>query len=359
MAVWVKLDSLGVRQMLWSGSQDGTNSGDELHLVFRGDLGNQLEVILVINGVTSMLLRTPSNAINDTDWHLVILTSTGSILNLYVDDVSKSLSQITGTNTGQWFQDATDADVFTLGALRRVSVGQFINGKMDEGYVFNRVITSAERTKLFTARRYYPRGGGVPDAPSAPNGWPVDTLTAGVNAEQSQYGFLVKVPADTDGRYWLDAFFDAGGSDSGGDLELGGSITLVTFKDTFPAVTSQAGSAHQHPVTGQATDTEAIHTHVVTIAGHTHDVIIAGHSHPSDLVEDPYVSPSVGIRIDGTDRTSALGGPWTNPDQQGIELREFISTSGVHTLEFFENAAGKVGRIHATVYVETFLRGSR
>ncbi len=345
VAIWVKADTLTAFRVLWSASVDGSLD-DEFYLVFRGDLSNQLEVVHTLNGTVSMRLRTPTNTINDTDWHLVILDSTGSTLSLYVDDVGKSLSQITGTNSGQWFQDATDADVFTLGAIRRASAQSLWDGAQDEPYIFNRVLTAAERTKLFTSTnsRYFPNGDGIPNAPTAPAGWRVDSA----NPAQAEFGFLIKAPADTDGRYWLDCFYDAGGGF--GAIGMNGSLTLVSFKDTFPAATSGAGSAHQHPVTGQATDTESVHTH---------DVTIAAHSHPSDLVEDAYVSPSVGIKIDGTDRTAALGGPWTNPDQQGIELREFISTPGVHTLEFFENAAGKVGRIHASVYVEIFLRGSR
>lgn len=43
---------------------------------------------------------------------------------------------------------------------------------------------------------------------------------------------------------------------------------------------------------------------------------------------------SVSLYIDGTNRTAALGGPWTGDVNTPIDVSQYISTPGLHTMEF-------------------------
>ena len=87
----------------------------------------------------------------------------------------------------------------------------------------------------------------------------------------------------------------------------------------------------------------------------THSHTIPGQQAPANIVETPYSSPSVGIKIDNTDLTTVLGGPWSS-DTSNIDLHQYVNTTGLHTLEFFEQTADKLGRIHASVFVQCFVR---
>lgn len=97
---------------------------------------------------------------------------------------------------------------------------------------------------------------------------------------------------------------------------------------------------------------------VYFVPTHTHDVTITGHSHPAGIVETAYTSPSVSIFIDGVDKTSEVtpAGPFT-ADTSNIDLtRAIIWTQGVHTIEFREDTADKLGRIHASGFIQTFIK---
>ncbi len=85
---------------------------------------------------------------------------------------------------------------------------------------------------------------------------------------------------------------------------------------------------------------------------------VAKHTHDADIVEEAYTSPSVSIFIDGVDKTSVVkpAGPFTT-DISNIDLTNAIAwTQGVHTVEFREGTTDKLGRIHASGFVQTFLK---
>jgi len=126
------------------------------------------------------------------------------------------------------------------------------------------------------------------------------------------------------------------------------------------ALTTQQTQAHEHAITGVATQSENLHTH--GILNHTHTVsgqtAVAGgeHSHTLPLhthAVNPHdheiqdhthalvygvfrgpnpTEPQMRVSINGTDRTAALGGPWDNDfmvditpylvDGQGQPLRQ-------------------------------------
>ncbi|MEE9197949.1 MAG: LamG-like jellyroll fold domain-containing protein [bacterium] len=161
-----------------------------------------------------------------------------------------------------------------------------------------------------------------------------------------------------------------------GNSSVGGSHDHSLDPDA-----SAGAPIHHHslPSDGSATGvtlTVLGHSHTWTIAAHDHldvgtlnepslttdaaldsehDHSMQGHVHIAGIFETPYLSPSVGLRINGTDRTTALGGPWTS-DQTVIDISEFIGAPGTFTLEFFEQANNKLGRLFASVRLKFFIQ---
>ncbi|MAG45137.1 hypothetical protein CL633_04605 [bacterium] len=148
VSLWVKMDGLAAADTIWSVTVDGSND-DDYRLDFRGDVDNKLEIAYFLNGATTMQLRSADNAINDTNWHHVVLTSDGSTVRLYVDSVEQTLSVVVGSNNGSWIGDATQADVFAVGVLKRTSDVQFLDGQVDEIRVYSANLTAAEVYALY------------------------------------------------------------------------------------------------------------------------------------------------------------------------------------------------------------------
>jgi len=150
VSLWVKFDNNTQSAMPFSISVDGATD-DEFQIAYRGDVSDEFRIILVVNGSTTLDLRSPNNTITDTNWHHLVLTSDGSTIKLYIDSVDRTLTASTGTNTGQWFSDATQADVCTIGALQRASNSDFIDGKIDEIRVYSSNLTAKQVKGLFNS----------------------------------------------------------------------------------------------------------------------------------------------------------------------------------------------------------------
>lgn len=89
------------------------------------------------------------------------------------------------------------------------------------------------------------------------------------------------------------------------------------------------------------------HTHQVP--KHYHDVTVPAHYH--DIEQNIYFgtrAPDCYIKINGTDRTFDLGGPWTT-DQDAIDIRPYI-VNGWNAIEL--SCSGTQGRLHASIFVD-------
>lgn len=111
---------------------------------------------------------------------------------------------------------------------------------------------------------------------------------------------------------------------------------------TTPSTTS-AGSNHQHNVT------IADHSHGVTIAAHTHTVTIPAHTH--GLVYGIFTAsnPSaaaVELWINGTNRTSALGGPWSAPNTEiSLDITQYLQGTGEQVLQQVNTIQFRAGQL--------------
>jgi len=149
VSLWVKIDNLAAIQTIWAINEDGAASGDHFSLFFRGDSNKMLDVYLDINGTTVMRLNTAVNAINDNNLHYIVVTSDGSTIKLYVDSVELTLTAATGSNSGQWFANATDANQFNVGVYKYSSLFAPLNGDIDEPRVYSTGLTAPEVYALY------------------------------------------------------------------------------------------------------------------------------------------------------------------------------------------------------------------
>jgi hypothetical protein len=109
ISFWVKLDALNADAGLFSASVDGVTD-DEFYLQYAAD--TTMQIVLNIDGVNSMVLGTAAGTIpNTTAYHHIVITSNGSTIKLYINNVEKTLTATTGANSGQWFASATQANI--------------------------------------------------------------------------------------------------------------------------------------------------------------------------------------------------------------------------------------------------------
>lgn len=121
------------------------------------------------------------------------------------------------------------------------------------------------------------------------------------------------------------------------------------------AYTSTDGN-HTHDMSIDGGHTHAIlsqHTHDVTIPNHSHTVSIPNHTH--DIIYGIYESTmatGVKVKIDGIERLNN-GGVGYSTNQANLDLTQWITTPGWHTIEL---TSTQLGRINASLYVKSFVK---
>ena len=116
---------------------------------------------------------------------------------------------------------------------------------------------------------------------------------------------------------------------------------------------SQLGHSHSISIGSagaHAHGRDVKHSH--GLPAHTHDVNLPDHAH--GLVFGIYegtVAQSVTIKINGVDRTAALGGPF-NVDQPGLDIGIYLLPGQWNVVEL---GSSQLGRIDATVFIQALL----
>ncbi|MGI6588025.1 MAG: hypothetical protein ACOX2N_04440 [Peptococcia bacterium] len=113
-----------------------------------------------------------------------------------------------------------------------------------------------------------------------------------------------------------------------------------------------ASGKHAHPI-------DSAHTHKVDIPSHAHNFSVPSHSHSVSVPSHTHginygiytstTAAGVTIKINGTDRTSALGGPF-NSGQAGLDLVPYL-TQGDNVIEF---SSTKLGRISVSLHIQSY-----
>ncbi len=195
------------------------------------------------------------------------------------------------------------------------------------------------RFKLMTFRAYETgaaSGGGDTSGPSSES----TTLSADENIEITGYKFLSGPVVDNTQSEYADADTHNHGIADGTKLALagGGSVTYYAF----------SGSAHAHWLYN--------HGHFYTAYGHAHgmDHTHSVPSHTHGLVFGIYtstVASGVTVKINGTDRTADLGGPF-DTDQESLDISPYLTIGQFNTIEL---GSARLGRIDATVFIQSLM----
>lgn len=155
---WFKLDANDTDYCVASTSLEGATDDEWLLLYYRGAINNRIQVLLRVNNLTTLELDTGINIVTDTDWHLWLVTSDGSTFRAYLDGSVESLTAVGGTNSGQWMAAATQADVFTMGAVRRATPVLDLAGQTALETVLSANVSAQLAKEIYDAERpfFYP-----------------------------------------------------------------------------------------------------------------------------------------------------------------------------------------------------------
>lgn len=85
------------------------------------------------------------------------------------------------------------------------------------------------------------------------------------------------------------------------------------------------------------------HTHKLNLPNHTHQIIYG--------IYEGTVATGVKVKVDGVERLNN-GGSGYSTDQNSLDLTEWITTSGWHTIEL---TSTQLGRINASIYIKSFV----
>jgi len=88
--------------------------------------------------------------INDDNWHFVVVQSTGSAYELYVDGVAETITIQAGNNDGRWFNSSSDFDTTLIGALERSGTQEgFFDGLIEDVRYYDRALTEQEIMAIY------------------------------------------------------------------------------------------------------------------------------------------------------------------------------------------------------------------
>lgn len=133
----------------------------------------------------------------------------------------------------------------------------------------------------------------------------------------------------------------------------GGTVTFVASNSHSHDVNS--GGEHTHyVVVGSLRHSHAMprHYHQAYTGEHSHDFSVPDHTHPLQFGIYEGTTPiNVTVKVNGVDRTSALGGPF-NSDQADLDIAPYLTVGQWNTIEL---GSGRLGRIDATVFVQVLI----
>src|SRR3989338_5846654 len=139
MEAWIKLESNGIFQAIMGAADTATPTR---YVTFRVNDSNRLSMDQNNNGTADKVEGTTTTLNTATLYHVAV-TTTGSAYALYVDGVSQTLSVTSGSNSGDWFNDVSGEDNFSIGNRQDSTPGSFFDGIIDEVRV-STTVRSAE-----------------------------------------------------------------------------------------------------------------------------------------------------------------------------------------------------------------------
>lgn len=145
ISCWVKTSSSSSFAIICAG-----NTGDGNKYLYIGLNAGEVRITQRDGvGDTTDTVETTSLNLDDNAFHHVVVISNGTSYTVYVDNASKSLRVLSGTNSGDWFSDVT-FNSLNIGAYEGTSVSNYFSGSIDEVRVYSSVLTASEIGLLYT-----------------------------------------------------------------------------------------------------------------------------------------------------------------------------------------------------------------
>lgn len=138
-------------QTLW-GLTDNTATVDNTVSVFIGNAvtGNLTNELITVNRkiatVTTYILgytTATRTELIDGKWHHIAITYNGTVVAIYLDGISKTVTVGTGSNNGA-FGGITTVTNLDIGARHANGPGAFMNGALDDVRLYNRALSPLE-----------------------------------------------------------------------------------------------------------------------------------------------------------------------------------------------------------------------
>lgn len=127
-----------------------------------------------------------------------------------------------------------------------------------------------------------------------------------------------------------------------------GSVHSASDTTTYTAVTIDSEGNHFHLIYDFYLVIDD-HVHQVVIPSHTHQVSTPNHTHPIEYgIFEGATATGVTIKVDGVLRDNS----GYTTDQGNIDLSQWVTTPGWHTLEL---SSSGLGRINASLYIKSFV----
>lgn len=155
--LWFSIDDFIAGQIIASMNVNGATDDAMFGAYFRGDLaGDTMEYTLRLNGATIDQLSSDINLFNSQS-NMYAIRSDGSAIYMFANGRESGVAVIVGGNNGAWFADATDANVFSFGALRRAALTVPFNGKGSKLLMYDRALPQYQIQQIY-ARGFGPNG---------------------------------------------------------------------------------------------------------------------------------------------------------------------------------------------------------
>lgn len=152
---WLKKGATGQGPVLWSLSDSGNEFGNAIYSEHRGDTSDKI-TFFHTDASATVFGATTDTTFDDTNWHHIAYTSSGSTLKIYIDGTESALTVSAGSNTGQWFDNVSSPDFFKFQA------GADATGhSLDDWAFFNDDLTAQEIADIYNDVPLA-TGGGMP-----------------------------------------------------------------------------------------------------------------------------------------------------------------------------------------------------
>lgn len=155
LVVWLKMNSLSDRNILFSG-QSVNDNYTHVALLVNYEGRPELRFRTTQDGTDQKVQG--SGILNKNEWYQLVLTANGVGYHMFINGEEASMS---GNNTGKWFSDLTSRVLkYRIGALVSNPLSGVFDGYLDDLRMYSRALTQADVTELYN--------GGNPGTPDMP-----------------------------------------------------------------------------------------------------------------------------------------------------------------------------------------------